>query len=124
MLALIFTLPFAAALLCLALNRVVSTRWLGIEAAGVLLLAVGALRASGTMAGSDILPVGLLAGLIGALLLLAAALTSNTPASPAALACWTLVGLLAFGGPLFHALLDAPAEAPAALAGVLIPLGL
>jgi formate hydrogenlyase subunit 3/multisubunit Na+/H+ antiporter MnhD subunit len=34
------------------------------------------------------------------------------------------VGLLAFGGPLFHALLDAPSEAPAALAGVLIPLGL
>ncbi|HEY3232849.1 MAG TPA: hypothetical protein VGJ87_26695, partial [Roseiflexaceae bacterium] len=43
MLALIFTLPFAAALLCLALNRVVSTRWLGIEAAGALLLAAGAL---------------------------------------------------------------------------------
>src|SRR5262245_58544144 len=39
MVAFIFALPLIAALLCMALNRMVSTRWLGIGAAGVLLAA-------------------------------------------------------------------------------------
>jgi multicomponent Na+:H+ antiporter subunit A len=43
MFILIFALPFAAALLCLGLNRAVSTRQLGLAAAGALLLAAGAL---------------------------------------------------------------------------------
>src|SRR5258706_5108383 len=45
MFAFIFALPLIAALLCMALNRIVPTRWLGIGAAGALLLAVGALLA-------------------------------------------------------------------------------
>src|SRR5689334_22091821 len=43
MFVLTFALPFAAALLCLGLNRAVPTRWLGIGAAGALLVAAGAL---------------------------------------------------------------------------------
>src|SRR5262245_26720208 len=43
MLILIFALPFAAALLCLGLNRAVPTRWLGLTAAGALLLSAGML---------------------------------------------------------------------------------
>src|SRR5262245_30991596 len=43
MFAFIFALPLIAALLCMALNRIISTRWLGIGAAGVLLSAAGML---------------------------------------------------------------------------------
>jgi formate hydrogenlyase subunit 3/multisubunit Na+/H+ antiporter MnhD subunit len=229
MFVLIFALPFAAALLCLGLNRAVPTRWLGIVAAAVLLLTAGALllaplaaqperiwatlgerpvrlalafdavswpfallalaggalallalalalppdlrgfgglfaallvgldatiaglanqeplllpfawaivallgfvalRASGTIARAAALPVGLFAGLAVPLLLVAAALTSVAPPgaalAPATLVCWTLVILLAFGAPAFHALFNEPAESPAALAAVLLPLGL
>jgi formate hydrogenlyase subunit 3/multisubunit Na+/H+ antiporter MnhD subunit len=230
MFLLTFALPFAAALLCLGLDRLVATRWLGIGAvvallvAGVLLsaapspalpgflwatlgeqpvrLAMGfdaasgplallalcggalallalalalpsdlrgfgglfaallfallaivvglaiqeplllpfawalaalcgfaGLRATGTMAGADALPTGLLAGMAGALLLVAAALLpahgpQDGSGATGALICWTLVALLVFGAPVFHALYDEPASAPAALAGVLLPLGL
>jgi multicomponent Na+:H+ antiporter subunit A len=227
----IFALPLIAALLCMALNRIAPTRWLGIGAAGALLLAAGALllapsplvlptriwaapgeqpvhlalafdaasrpfallalcggalallalalalprdlrgfgglfvalllallavvaglanqepvllpfawalaallgfvalRASGTITSVGALPLGLLAGLTSALLLVGATLvpavaTPGAALGPAALACWTLVGLLAFGAPPFHAVFDEPAEAPAALVGVLLPLGL
>jgi len=231
MFALIFAFPFIAALLCMALNRIVPARWLGIGAAGALLLGVGtllfapsplalptqiwaalgeqpvylalvfdaasrpfallalgggalallalalalpgdlrgfgglfaalllallaviaglanhepvllpfawtlatllgfvALRASGTTDRANTLPLGLLAGLTGALLLVGATLvpaiaTPGAALGPAALACWTLVGLLTFGAPPFHAVFDEPAEAPAALVGMLLPLGL
>jgi hypothetical protein len=225
MFILIFALPFAAALLCLGLNRAVPTRWLGLAAAGALLLAAGmlllapqplaliertwatlgdhpvrlalafdavsrplallalgggalvlltlalaipsdlrgfgglfaaillallatiaglanseplllsfawalaallgfaALRAAGGQAVADALPANLLGGLVGALLLLAVS-TPGVPLGFAVLACWTLIGLLACGAPLFHATFDEPAAAPAALAGALLPLGL
>jgi hypothetical protein len=87
------------------------------------LLGFAALRASGAQAGSDTLPISLLGGLGGALLLLAAA-TPGVPSGFVVLACWTLAGLLACGAPLFHATFDEPAAAPAALAGALLPLGL
>jgi multicomponent Na+:H+ antiporter subunit A len=230
MFAFTFALPLIAALLCMALNRIVPTRWLGIGAAGALLLAAGALlapspialsvqtwalpgeqpvrlalafdmtsrpfallalgdgalallalalalprdlrgfgglfaalllvllvviiglanqepvllpfawalaallgfaalRASGTTGGAGALPIGLLAGLSGALLLVGAALAPDTATpgaalGPAGLACWTLVGLLTLGAPPFHAAFDELAEAPAALVGALLPLGL
>ncbi|MFL5803567.1 MAG: proton-conducting transporter membrane subunit [Roseiflexaceae bacterium] len=226
MFAFIFALPLIAALLCMALNHIVPTRWLGIGAAGALLLAVGALlapsptplsvqtwavpgeqpvslvlafdmtsrpfallalgggalallalalalprdlrgfggliaalllvslavvigmanqepvllpfawalaallgfaalRASGTIGGAGALPVGLLAGLVSALLLVGATLAPDATASgPAALVCWTLVELLTLGAPPFHAVFDEPAEAPAALVGPLLALGL
>jgi formate hydrogenlyase subunit 3/multisubunit Na+/H+ antiporter MnhD subunit len=227
MIAFIFVLPLIAALLCMALNRIVSTRWLGIGAAGILLLAAGmlllasspaplsiqawslsgeqpvlltlafddmsrpfallalgggglallalalalpsdlrgfggllaalllvvltvvtgmanqkpvllpfawaltallsfvALRASGAGAAESTLPVGLLAGLAGVLLLVGATLAPDIAAlGLAGLICWTLVGLLALGAPPFHAVFDEPAEAPAALVGTLLPLGL
>jgi formate hydrogenlyase subunit 3/multisubunit Na+/H+ antiporter MnhD subunit len=88
-----------------------------------VLLGFVALRASGAQISSNRLPLGLLAGLAVPLLLLAAA-TLGVPLSPATLACWTLVGLLAFGAPLFHATFDELTAAPAVLAGMLLPLGL
>jgi formate hydrogenlyase subunit 3/multisubunit Na+/H+ antiporter MnhD subunit len=230
MFLLTFALPFAAALLCLGLNRLVATRWLGVGAAGALVLAAGSLlgaseralpaltwaalgeqtvrlalafdaaslplavlalcggafalltlaltlpsdlrgfgglfaalllavlatiaglalqqplllpfawslaalfgfaslRASGTMAEVDRLPLGLLAGLAGALLLIGAALlpagaTADLPRTAAVLACATCVALLAFGAPFFHTHFDESAAAPAALVGILLPLGL
>jgi multicomponent Na+:H+ antiporter subunit A len=91
----------------------------------VTLLGFAALRAGGAPGGTGALPLGLLAGLVGALLLVGATLaTSDTPIGPVALSCWTLLGLLAFGAPPFHAIFDEAAEAPAALMGALLPLGL
>src|SRR2546422_829761 len=141
MLLVVFALPFVAALLCLALNRVAPTRWLGLVAATALLAAAATLLLAQmplalpvytwvTLGDQPIrLPIGLLASLIGALALLAAALLSldgapGTAATPAILGCWTLVGLLAFGAPPFHALFDEPSTAPAALSGALLPLAL
>src|SRR5262249_33704556 len=84
-----------------------------------------ALRASGTTTGTAALPIGLLAGLSGALLLVGASLVPDIAVlGPVALACWTLVGLLTLGAPPFHAVFDEPAEAPASLVAVLLPLGL
>ncbi|MFN8501469.1 proton-conducting transporter membrane subunit [Kouleothrix sp.] len=94
----------------------------------VALLSFLALRASGALAGSDAPVVVLLAGLCSALVLQGAALLGplepGTPVALAALLCWTLLGLLAFGAPPFHAPQQELAEAPAALAGALLPLGL
>jgi formate hydrogenlyase subunit 3/multisubunit Na+/H+ antiporter MnhD subunit len=89
----------------------------------VVMLSFAALRASGTQVGSNTLPASLLTGFAGALLLLAAA-TTGVPLGSAALACWALAGLLAFGAPLFHATFEELAAAPAALVGTLLPLGL
>lgn len=232
MLALTFALPFAAALLCLALNRVAPTRWLGLGASGALLasaallvagraqaglplalperawalldtqpvrlalrfdgmswpfallglvggavalaalalalpatlrgfgglfaallglalatllglsnaepiltpfawtlaalLSFVALRASGAASDAGHAPISLAAGLIGALLLIGAALASTGAAAapPVALICWALAALLVIGAPPFHASVDQPADAPAALAGFLLALGL
>lgn len=93
------------------------------------LLSFVALRTSGAAGESDALPIGLLAGLIGTLVLLAAALAIRTsvpgsPAGPEILICWALVGLLALGAPPFHAVVDEVAVAPAALAGLALALGL
>jgi formate hydrogenlyase subunit 3/multisubunit Na+/H+ antiporter MnhD subunit len=94
----------------------------------VALLGFTALRASGTSSSPTMLPGALLAGMLGTLLLTAAALLPaaipGEPLTPAVLVCWTLVGLLAFGAPVFHALFDDAAAAPAALAGMLLALGL
>lgn len=91
----------------------------------VTLLGFAALRASGAPNSTSALPPGLLTGLAGALLLAGATLASATaPFGPVALSCWTLVALLAFGAPPFHAAFDEAAEAPAALMGSLLPLGL
>ena len=43
MFILIFAVPFAAALLCLGLNNLVQTRWLGLASAGALLVSAAAL---------------------------------------------------------------------------------
>ncbi|MFN8569050.1 MAG: hypothetical protein U0Z44_16380 [Kouleothrix sp.] len=64
--------------------------------------------------------VVLLAGLCSALVLLGAQLLGPLPLAEArvivaALICWLLLGLLAFGAPPFHLSLQALAEAPAAL---------
>jgi formate hydrogenlyase subunit 3/multisubunit Na+/H+ antiporter MnhD subunit len=93
------------------------------------LFSFAALRASGTTMEAERLPIGLLAGLSGALLLIAAALLpvatlSGVSRTSAALLCTTCVALLAFGAPLFHAHFDEAAAAPAALVGILLPLGL
>jgi multicomponent Na+:H+ antiporter subunit A len=93
------------------------------------LLTFLALRASGALAGSDAPVIVLLAGLWGALLVLGAALLApaaqpGAPAFPITLVFWTLIGLLAMGGPPFHAPLQQLSQAPAALAGALLPLGL
>jgi formate hydrogenlyase subunit 3/multisubunit Na+/H+ antiporter MnhD subunit len=88
-----------------------------------------ALRASGALAGSDAPVIVLLTGLWGALVLLGAALMAlvalpGTPVAQMTLAFWVLVGLLALGAPPFHAPFQELSEAPAALAGALLPLGL
>jgi multicomponent Na+:H+ antiporter subunit A len=86
------------------------------------LMIFAALRASGALAGSDAPLVVLLAGLMGVMLLLGAGLA---PAgAPVALVCWTVVSLLALGVPPFHSDIQALAEAPAALSGLLLALGL
>lgn len=95
----------------------------------VALLGFLALRASGALARSDAPMVVLLAGLCSALVLLGAQLLGPLPLAEArvivaALICWLLLGLLAFGAPPFHLSLQALAEAPAALAGALLALGL
>jgi formate hydrogenlyase subunit 3/multisubunit Na+/H+ antiporter MnhD subunit len=87
-----------------------------------------ALRASGALAGSDAPAIVLLAGLWGSLLVLGATLLAPAalPGSSAfqiTLVLWTLVGLLALGGPPFHAPFQDLAQAPAALAGALLPVG-
>jgi NADH:ubiquinone oxidoreductase subunit 4 (subunit M) len=93
----------------------------------VALLAFSALRASGALAGQDAPLIMLLAELLAALVLLGVALAApNAPGAPATLpilACWTIVGLLALGAPPFHAHVQALAEAPAALSGALLTLG-
>jgi formate hydrogenlyase subunit 3/multisubunit Na+/H+ antiporter MnhD subunit len=88
-----------------------------------------ALRASGALTGSDAPVIVLLAGLSGALIVLGAALlmppaASATSLAPSELVGWTLLGLLALGAPPFQAPLQRLAEAPAALTGVLMTLGL
>jgi len=93
------------------------------------LLTFLALRASGALSGSEAPVIVLLAGLSGALLVLGAALLMPSTAPGASLArseliCWTLLGLLALGAPPFQAWLQRLAEAPAALAGMLMTLGL
>jgi formate hydrogenlyase subunit 3/multisubunit Na+/H+ antiporter MnhD subunit len=92
------------------------------------LLAFVALRASGALAGSDAPVIVLLAGLGGALLALGAALLGpdlalDTPAGRAALVAWVLLGALSLGAPPFQAAQQRLAEAPAALAGILMTLG-
>jgi multicomponent Na+:H+ antiporter subunit A len=87
------------------------------------LLIVIALRASGALAGREAPLILLLAGLLGALLLLGAALVGENEAS-VVLAIWTIVALIALGAPPFHSYVDALAEAPAALAGMFMALGL
>ena len=235
MLILVFILPLLAALLCLALNQVVATRWLGAGASAVMLLGGGALlyarlrtglplplyehtwiaveqqtiavalvldqanwalallalagggmallalalalprnlrgfgglfaaaelallavtaglvdqnmlflpflwataalmsflalRSSGALSSSDAPTVVLLAGLWGGLVLLGAALLVAAARSGAmslqvVLAFWVVFGSLALGGPPFHTLFHNLADAPAALAGALLPLGL
>ncbi|MBK9712062.1 MAG: hypothetical protein IPO81_12185 [Kouleothrix sp.] len=93
------------------------------------LLVFLALRASGALSGSDAPLVVLLTGLLGALALLGAALLApvalpGAVARQATLVCWTAVGLLALGAPPLHAPFQELAEAPAALAGALLALGL
>jgi formate hydrogenlyase subunit 3/multisubunit Na+/H+ antiporter MnhD subunit len=91
------------------------------------LLAFLALRASGALSGSDAPATALMAGLVGALLLLGALLTlSSAPAGlePMALIGWTLAGMLALGAIPFHTPSQSLAEAPAALAGALLPVGI
>jgi NADH:ubiquinone oxidoreductase subunit 2 (subunit N) len=88
-----------------------------------------ALRASGALTGSDAPVIVLLAGLSGALIALGMALLMPPAASGASLARselvgWVLLGLLALGTPPFHAPLQRLAEAPAALSGMLMTLGL
>ena len=94
----------------------------------VALLVFLALRASGALTGSDAPVVVLLAGLCSGLVLLGAVLLGpalpGTPVVLAALICWALLSLLAFGAPPFHTALQQLAEAPAALAGALLTLGL
>lgn len=94
----------------------------------VSLLAFLALRASGALTGSDAPVIVLLAGMCSALVLLGAVLLGpalpGTPVVLAALICWALLSLLAFGAPPFHTALQQLAEAPAALAGALLTLGL
>jgi NADH:ubiquinone oxidoreductase subunit 5 (subunit L)/multisubunit Na+/H+ antiporter MnhA subunit len=92
------------------------------------LLAFLALRASGAQAGSDAPVIVLLAGLSGALLALGAALevpnAVAAPLGPPALAGWVALSLLVLGAPPFQAPQQRLAEAPAALAGLLMTLGL
>ncbi len=95
----------------------------------VALLTFIALRASGALTGSEAPVIVLLAGLSGALIVLSAALLTSPSAPDAAptrigLICWTLLGLLALGAPPFQAPLQRLAEAPAALSGMLMTLGL
>lgn len=93
------------------------------------LLSFLALRSSGALARSDAPAIVLLAGLWGALVLLGAALLVPAVRPGAGslqvmLAFWVVFGLLALGGPPFHTLFQDLAEAPAALAGALLPVGL
>lgn len=93
------------------------------------LLVFLALRASGALSGWSAPLVVLLTGLLGALALLGAALLApvalpGAVARQATLVCWTAVGLLALGAPPLHAPFQELAEAPAALAGALLALGL
>jgi len=93
------------------------------------LLTFLALRASGALAGSEAPVIVLLAGLSGALIVLGAALlmplaATGAPLARSELICWTLLGLLALGAPPFQAPLQRLAEAPAALTGMLMTLGL
>ncbi len=95
----------------------------------VALLSFLALRASGALSGSDAPVVVLLAGLLGALVLVGAALLGSelppgTPVALAAVICWLLLGLLAFGAPPLHGAWQDLAAAPAPLAGALLTLGL
>lgn len=86
-----------------------------------------ALRASGALSGSDAPVTVLMAGLAGALLLLGALLTlSSDPLGSELIALigWTLAGMLALGAIPFHTPSQSLAEAPAALAGALLPAGL
>jgi formate hydrogenlyase subunit 3/multisubunit Na+/H+ antiporter MnhD subunit len=85
-----------------------------------------ALRVSGAAPEANSIPISLVAGLLGALLLLAATLVSPAAgdAPPVVLVCWALLALLAIGAPPFHAAVDQHASAPAALAGLLLALGL
>lgn len=227
MFALIFAIPFVAALLCMGLNQLVPTRWLGLGAAVALLITLGvlwaaelpltlpvrswntsdeqsldlvltfnaanrpfmlltlgggalaltalalalprdikgfgglfapilllqmtviaglanqtplllpvawalisllgflALQASGSFGTTNAFPVNVLAGFAGSLLLVGATLTlANPDLLYVSLTCWTLVGLLALGMPPFHSVFDEPAQAPSALVGALLPLGL
>jgi NADH:ubiquinone oxidoreductase subunit 4 (subunit M) len=93
------------------------------------LLTFLALRSSGALAGSDSPAIVLFSGLCGALVLLGAALLApsalaGTVALQVMLVFWVVFGLLALGGPPFHAPFQNLAEAPAALVGALLPLGL
>lgn len=88
-----------------------------------------AMRASGTTIASGTPRAGLLMGLLGALALLAAMLLAGiaapaAPIFPIVFACWALAILPALGGPPFHTAIEELAEAPAALAGVLLAIGL
>ncbi len=94
--------------------------------------AIGAfitLRASGAFNAQETPLAPVIAGGISALALLGAALLTNeTPAGeplpPIALICWLLVAMLASGAPPFHATIRVTSTAPAALAGVILALGL
>lgn len=86
------------------------------------LMAFAAHRSSGA-AGTERVPGTLLAGLAGALLMLAGALALG--GDPAwSLLPWTGAVLLAIGGVPFHAALDEQTDAPASLATILLAIGL
>ncbi|HJZ47364.1 MAG TPA: hypothetical protein VKE41_09370 [Roseiflexaceae bacterium] len=89
------------------------------------LLTFLALRASGALASSDAPVIVLLAGLGGAVLALGAALAVlvapvGAAPTPLALTAWIVAGMLALGALPFHTSTQSLAEAPAALAGVLL----
>jgi multicomponent Na+:H+ antiporter subunit A len=91
------------------------------------LLVFLALRASGALSGSDAPVTALMAGFGGALLLLGALLLQSAAPlglEPIALIGWTLAGMLALGVIPFHTPVQSLAEAPAALAGALLPSGI
>jgi formate hydrogenlyase subunit 3/multisubunit Na+/H+ antiporter MnhD subunit len=120
------SLVFLATLVGLALQEFVLAplAW-----ALVALLGFVTLRASGVSSDAPMLPVGLLAGLTSAVILLGAALllrgvAVDSPPSVAVLVCWVPAALMVFGAAPFHHVVEEFASAPADIAGFLIALGL
>ncbi len=97
--------------------------------AAIALLSFAAVRASGGQAAAQSLPLGLIGGLLGAVLLLGSTLSigiagAGGELSAAALAGLIVTSLLSFGAPPFHRTVSDIAEAPSNVAGPLIALGL